>query len=464
MDEKKDNIKQEEYQVIQETIVSKKKQRNLKRIGKSVLRAVVYGGLFGAVAAVVLVYTGTFLIEKLGVDSVLRQVVAIGGTTPTPKPVPTKSPGITETKEPTGTVTPSPSGTEEIPEITPEITVTIDGNIGENLVDNPEQREYIQSFLNIYSGVADLARNLEQSLVKISVIVEGVDWFEEAYETKKNASGLYVADNGLDMLFLVNLDSIGGATRFEISLANGEVMPATIFSYDSNYRLAVLSVRLSAVEGIEESALPKKAVFALEDVEVGTPVMVLGNPNGHIGAMELGMTTGANQVVPVDDDEVLYFTTGITRYADGDGFVFNLSGEVIGIVSNSLNNGESGVFTAAMISGIREIIDKTLNKQPRIYCGLRLENMDENTKGNNNLPDGVYVTEVLASSPAITAGLKNGDIILQIGDTPITGVRQFYEVISAEGTDDSVRVTVSRVLQGERKKLALYMTPVERMH
>jgi len=74
------------------------------------------------------------------------------------------------------------------------------------------------------------------------------------------------------------------------------------------------------------------------------------------------------------------------------------------------------------------------------------------------------VTEVLPSSPAISAGLKNGDVILQIGETKITGVRQFYEEISAEGTDDSVRITVSRVLQGERRKLALYMTPVERMH
>jgi len=468
MEEKKESKQQEEYQVIQEKILSKRKKMGLKRIAKGALRAVIYGGVFGIVAAVVLVFAGRFLLKKLGDDDEGRQMVAIGGITSTPKPAPTqsptKAPDSTITKKPVGTVKPSPSGTEENPEVTPAITVSVNGNSGEGSVEGSEQKVGIQSFLNIYSGVVDLARKLEQSLVQVTVIVEGVDWFEETYETRKSATGLYVANNGVDLLFLVNLDSIGGATRFEITLANGEVVPATIFSYDNNYRFAILSVKLSAVAEMEEEALPVKAVFALENVEAGIPVVVLGNPNGHAGALELGMTTGVNQVVPVNDDEVLYFTTGITCYADGDGFVFNLSGEVIGIVSNSLNKGESGVFTAAMLSGMRDVIDKTLNKQPRIYCGLRLETVDEQTGGSYNLPEGVYVTEVLPSSPAISAGLKNGDVILQIGETKITGVRQFYEEISAEGTDDSVRITVSRVLQGERRKLALYMTPVERMH
>ncbi|MBQ9767608.1 MAG: serine protease [Lachnospiraceae bacterium] len=469
MDEKKDKIQEEEYQVIQEKIIPKKKQPNYKRIGKGVLRAVIYGGLFGIVAAVALVFVGRFLFEKMGLEDAFRQMVAIGSTTPTPKPVPTnvptKAPTGTVTVAPTGTKTPSPSGTETTPEATPQVTVTIDSSSIETPVDTLEQKEIIQNFLNIYSGVTELSRNLERSLVQVTAVEMSADWFEEAYEIRKNATGLYVADNGVDMLFLLSLDSVEGATKFEIKLANGKTVPASIFSYDTNYRIVVLSVRLSAMADVEEDVLPEKAVFALDDVEAGIPVVILGNPNGHAGAMELGMTTGVNQVVPVDDDEVLYFTTGITRYADGDGFAFNLSGEVIGIVSGSLNNGESGVFTAAMISGMREIIDKTLNKQPRIYCGLRLETVDEQVRGDYNLPDGgVYVTEVLPSSPAIAAGLKNGDIILQIGETPITGVRQFYEVISAEGTDDSVRVTLSREMQGGWKKISLYMTPEERMH
>lgn len=463
MDERKENRQQEEYQVIQEQIVSKKKKLSWKRIGKGVFRTTLYGMLFGISAAVSLAFAGRFLIDKLGLEDVLRQLVAIGDATPTPRPTPTQTvtePDKTVTKPPTQ----SPKPTAVTETVTPEVTVSIEGNGEQGLIENQEHQESLQDFLNIYAGVSQLAKKLENSLVHITATVKGVDWFEEDYETKKNAVGLYVADNGVDMLFLVNLDSIEGATRFEIKLIDGTVLPATIFSYDTNYRLAVLSVRLSAANGVLQEALPEKARFVLEDVQAGVPVMVLGYPNGHAGAMELGMTTGVNQVVPVIDDEVMYFTMGITRYADGDGFVFNLSGEVIGIVSSQLNNGETGVFTAAMVSGMRETIDKLLNKQPRIYCGMRLETVDEEAKREDPLSDGIYVTEVLPASPAMIGGIKNGDIILSVEDIPITGVRQFYEVVSEMGTSSGIRITVSRELKKERKKLSLYITPEERMH
>ncbi len=463
MDERKENRQQEEYQVIQEQIVIKKKKLNWKRIGKGVLRTTLYGMLFGIVAAVALAFAGRFLIDRLGLEDVLRQLVAIGDVTPTPRPTPTQT--VTEQKKTvTKLPTQSPKPTADTETVTPEVTVSIEGNGEQGSIGSQEQQESLQEFLNIYAGVSQLAKKLENSLVHVTATVKGVDWFEEDYETKKNAVGLYVADNGVDMLFLVNLDSIEGATRFEIKLTDGTALPATIFSYDTNYRLAVLSVRLSAANGVPQEALPEKARFALENVQAGMPVMILGYPNGHAGAMELGMTTGVNQVVPVIDDEVMYFTMGITRYADGDGFAFNLSGEVIGIVSSQLNNGETGVFTAAMVSGMREIIDKLLNKQPRIYCGMRLETMAEEAKREEQLSDGIYVTEVLPASPAMIGGIKNGDIILSVEEIPITGVRQFYEVISEMGTSSGIRITVSRELKKERKKLSLYITPEERMH
>jgi S1-C subfamily serine protease len=315
----------------------------------------------------------------------------------------------------------------------------------------------------MYSGIAELSGKLKKSLVQIAVITEGVDWFEEAYETVTHAAGLYVGDNGLDMLFLVNLDSIEGATKFEVAFSDGKTRPCSIFSYDTNYRLALLSVRLSEVAGIEEEYLPSKIGFAFGEVEIGTPVMVLGNPNGHLDAMELGMVTGTSRVVQVIDDEVLYFTTSITEYAEGDGFVYNLAGEVIGIVSNSLNKGEQGVITAVAAGGVKKIIEDIANNVPRIYCGVRLESVDTIMGGKYKLPDGVYVTEVLTGSPAMYAGIKNGDIITEVGITPITGVRQFYEEISAAGPY-SVRVVVSRDVKGERKEQTLYVTPETRLH
>ena len=465
MEENKDREHLEEKQVIQEHIVPKKRN-NWKRFGKGILRVAVYAVTFGVIAGATLVFTGNFFVNKLGLDHTLRQMVGIN--TVTQAPMSTGAPDLTQppvpTKEPVSSDAPTPPGLTAVPPgATPGITVTIDGNKAENGTESTITDETVQGFLNMYSGIAELSEQLEKSLVLITAITEGVDWFEESYETEGNATGLYVGDNGLDMLFLANLDSIEGATKFSVTFANGETLPCSIFSYDTNYRLAVVAVRLSAVAHMEKEMLPEKAKFALDEVKVGAPVMVLGNPNGHPGAMELGMITGASQVVQVVDDEVLYFTTGITEYAAGDGFVYNLAGDVIGIVSRSLNNGEEGIITAASVNGMRSVIEKTLNNVPRIYCGMRLETVDTVMGGKYKLPEGVYVTEVLTGSPAMYAGIKNGDIITTVGITPVTGVRQFYEEISAVGAQ-SVRIIVSRDTKGERKEQTLFMTPETRLH
>lgn len=471
MDENKDGVRQKEYQVIQEQIVPKKKSR-WKRWGKAVLRTVLLALLFGGISGAAFVLSGKTLAEKFGLGENWRQMVGIGNTTPTPKAVPTKGPTKTPTPLPTRTPTktpvtpegPSPSGTiTETPEVTPEITVTIEP--GQELSgDVTEDGKTIQEFLKIYSSMSALAHTLEKSLVQVTAITKGVDWFEEDYETRAQASGLYVGDNGIDMLFLVNLDSIEGATKFEVTFADGEKFQSRIFSYDTNYRLAVLAVRLSEVSAMEEEALPVKATFAFDEVKTGLPVLVLGNPNGHAGAMEFGTTTGVNRAVPVIDDEVLYFTTGITEYASGDGFVFNLSGEVIGIVSNTLNNGETGVITAVMVGGMREIIENTLNNVPRVYCGLLLEAVEKAMIETYHLPEGIYVTEVLPGSPAMTAGIKNGDIITQVGAVRVTEVKQFYDTVSDVVKGKNIGVMVSREVKGVRREQVIYLVPEERMH
>lgn len=458
MDENKESVQKEEYQVIQEQIVPKKKI-NWQRVGKKLLRTGGYALVFGVIAGAVMVASGSFFAERFGLTEPSRQVVGIGNGSPTPAgtgaPVATKTPAPTKT--------PAVSDTDITPVLPQKVTPSVEDNKTETTFPEVPQDETIQGFLNIYSGLVGLAGELERSIVKVTAITEGVDWFEESYEITKNASALYVGDNGIDLLFLTNLDSIEGATKYEVTFANGETVEGELYSYDTNYRLAVVAVRFSTVGKFAKEDYPEKAVFALGDVIPGTPVMVLGNPNGHMGAMEIGMVTGNGRVEQIIDDEIRYFTTGITEYAEGDGFVFNMAGEVIGILSSSLNQGENGVITATMAGNLQDVIVKLLNNIPRMYSGMRLETIEKNAGGKYKLPEGVYVAEVLPSSPAMNAGIKNGDIITMLGILPITDARQYYEEINAAGPQ-TIRVIVSREVKGERKEQTLYILPEVKFH
>lgn len=462
MDENKESVQKEEYQVIQEQIVPKK-NINWQRIGKKLLRTGGYALFFGVIAGAVMVASGRFLAKQFGLTEPSKQVVGIGNGSPTPAGTGTGE----VTKTPAPTKTPVPSDSDVTPGIPQKTTPGVEVSVGNGQTESgfPEvpQDETIQGFLNIYSGLVGLAGQLERSIVKVTAITEGVDWFEESYEITKNASALYVGDNGIELLFLTNLDSIEGATKYEVTFANGETVEGDLYSYDTNYRLAVVAVRFSSVGKLAKEDYPEKAVFALGDVRTGTPVMVLGNPNGHMGAMELGMVTGDGRVAQIIDDEIRYFTTGITEYATGDGFVFNMAGEVIGIASSTLNQGESGIITATMAGNLQGIIEKLLNQVPRMYSGMRLETIEKNAGGKYNLPQGVYVAEVLPSSPAMNAGIKNGDIITMLGILPVTDARQYYEEIDAAGPQ-TIRVIVSREVKGEWKEQTLYILPEVKFH
>lgn len=458
MDENKESVQKEEYQVIQEQIVPKK-NINWQRIGKKLLRTGGYALFFGVIAGAVMVFSGRFFAEQFGLAEPSKQVVGIGNGSPTPAGT-----GNGEaTKTPAPTKTPAVSGSDVTQGLPQKVTPSVEDNKTETPFPEVPQDETIQGFLNIYSGLVGLAGELERSIVKVTAITEGVDWFEESYEITKNASALYVGDNGIELLFLTNLDSIEGATKYEVTFANGETVEGELYSYDTNYRLAVVAVRFSSVGKLAKEDYPEKAVFALGDVRTGTPVMVLGNPNGHMGAMELGMVTGDGRVAQIIDDEIRYFTTGITEYATGDGFVFNMTGEVIGIVSSSLNQGESGVFTATMAGNLQDVIEKLLNNIPRMYSGMRLETIEKNAGGKYNVPEGVYVAEVLPSSPAMNAGIKTGDIITMVGILPVMDARQFYEEINSSGPQ-TIRVIVSREVKGERKEQTLYILPEVKFH
>lgn len=437
---------QKEYQVVQEKIVPKKK-KTMEKFGKNLFHTVLTGAVFGAVAGCMLVLTGKVVIEKFGLQKPFRQVLGVEENRPTSIPM------VTQTPE--AQLSPVP---------TLELRVDVTKTPGTPSTSDGDSTDPSKGSVMVTAISEKTIGEAGKTLVNVSAISEGVDWFDEKYETRKNATGLCVGDNGLELLFLVNLDYVEGAKKFEIILQNGRVLPSSIFAYDTNYHLAVLSVPLDRMHEVEEEFYPQTVSIYGGKVSPGTAVFSLGNPNGHRDGVEVGMVTGAQNIVSVIDDGVPYFTTNISRYAEGDGFFFNQEGQVVGMLSTTLNSGETTVMTAAMLSGVRSAAEKMMNSKPRAYCGIYIRELQDNASQKNSLPEGVYVVDVLPGSPALSAGMKNGDIIISASDEPITNARQFNESLNKVGAGNSFRVVVSRETKGERKELSLYITPETRQH
>lgn len=466
----------EDYQFINEKIVPKRKKKWLKKLW-TVLFVICMAVIFGIISRAVFLLSGDMLKEWLGVEDERQEVDLPKPTqparitfSPTPKPAtPTSTPTAAPTQPVIPTVEPdNPSTGEdtkgnEIPSVTPGISETIpplengetsgEGTApeptgvpehGNEDTKSPVSGELAENYLMIYDSIRRVAEETSAAFVTVEAIEQGVDWFQEVYEKRTRTTGLVLGNDGVDLLILVGTEQFAGATSIEVFF--GEKMAAgSIYSMDKDYGLAVIAVPLKALSSELLERVQPGILADAEDIAVGTPVIALGAPNGYEGSMEFGMITSLGSIVPVTDGEVAYFTTNISEYPAGYGFVINLKGEILGMITHTHKaNPADGIFSAVSLDSIRGVIIKLLNNAERAYFGIKGRNLPKNLAADYETEAGVYVTEVENASPALAAGIKAGDIIVSVSGVPVDGIRSFSDVMLERTTREIVQVKLLR--------------------
>jgi len=214
---------------------------------------------------------------------------------------------------------------------------------------------------------------------------------------------------------------------------------------DRDYGLAVIAVPLKALSGELLERVEPGFLADTEDIVVGMPVIALGAPNGYEGSVEFGMITSLGSTVSITDGEVSYFTTNITEYQNGYGFVLNLKGEILGLIThNHKVNPTDGIFSAISLDSIRGAIIKLLNNAESAYFGIKGQNLPKNLAEGYEIEAGVYVKEVENASPALAAGIKAGDVIVSVSGVTVDGIRSFSDVLMECSIREIVQVKLLR--------------------
>ncbi len=489
------------YQFINEKIVPKRKKKWLKRLG-TVLFVIVLAVIFGIVSQAVFLLSGDYLKELLGIEDKRQEVELPKPTSPeervpltsTPKPTKpaTPTPEPTAEAEPTKPATPTPEPTaaptisaeatpggevtpEPTPEITPDGEVTPEPTAGAEVTPGGEPTQMptptpestpeptpIDTYLQIYDAIRKVAEDVSDSFVTVEAIEQGVDWFQEVYEKRTRTTGLVLGNDGVDLLILVGTEQFTGANSIEVYFEE-EVIPGRIYSMDRDYGLAVIAVPLNqiSVELLEQIEM---GLFAeAEDLATGTPVIALGAPNGYEGSMEFGMITSLGGTVSVTDGEVDYFTTNIFDYPQGYGFVVNLEGKILGMITHTHKaNPGDGIFTAVSLDSIRGVIVKLLNNAERAYFGIKGQDVPKNLKKEYELETGVYVKEVENASPALAAGIKAGDILVSVGGEALEGIHGFADVILERSTREIVQVKLLRKAEDGLREMTVEVLLIDK--
>ncbi|HWT73269.1 MAG TPA: S1C family serine protease [Mobilitalea sp.] len=444
----KDNKENSEFEFIKEQVIEKKRKKIKKRL-LPLLMTLLLAILFGLIAALTFVITEPRLYKLLHKEE----------DTKTPVTFPTQYPSGTDTNVTTGTgtegtdisPTPSPSEDTQVDQTTPNPVIQkIDANL--------------EDYLKMNNLIDEVAYEANKSQVYITSTFSVLDLFGNAVEKTVNTSGVIVANNNSDFLILASLDCVKDAKSIKIKFSEETYVDAVLQDYESELNLALLAVSVDDIPKIYLNGLQVAELGESLTVTVGTPVIALGNPNGHIGSMDIGIVTSKGSWANVTDNRIELFNTDMASNAYSDGIIVNMDGQVIGLITRTLKDDvNKELSTVIGISELLPIIEQMSNQQPRAYFGIKADDMTEAAKKEHDITNGIYVNEVLSDSPAFTAGLKNGDIILSIGEQTILNTNNFYNTISRFPSGQKVSVKIKRTSGSSEKEMELTVTLTDKV-
>ena len=273
--------------------------------------------------------------------------------------------------------------------------------------------------------------------------------------------------------FIVNADGyvvtnnhvVDGATEIKVTLADGRELAAKVLGRDPKTDLALLK--------IDATGLPLIALGDSTQLQVGEPVMAIGNPFGLEQTVTTGIVSATGRVIgegPYDD---FIQTDASINPGNSGGPLINSKGQAVGINTAlvSQSGGSVGIGFAIPINLAKPVLTQlaTAGRVERGYLGVAVQRITPDLAKSFKLegPQGALVASVAAGSPAMNAGVKRGDVIVEydghwiarsdalprvVGETPVG--KDVALVVVRDGKPVTLSVKVARLAETPERVVA----------
>ena len=317
----------------------------------------------------------------------------------------------------------------------------------------------INNYRELYEAKQEYVERLNKSLVTVKCINSDVDWLDNVMESSQQTCGVIIANTGKELLILTDYESIRDTQLLMVAFYNDLQMQADIGQWDEVTGLAVLSVD---TQGLTQQYQEEFVIVSLGSSNtrktVGMPVIALGSPMGSCGSVGYGIITNETQWSTVDNRYKI-LQTDIYGSREARGFLFNLQGQLLGVITMDRSEGElEEMIRAYGMSDLRRIVEKMSNAQPVAYLGITGMDVSEEANLMQEVPFGAFVTEVAMDSPAMKAGIQQGDIIVQIKDQPILNYSEYITNLNIAMPEEIINIKVVWKVQDEYKEMTLTIT------
>jgi serine protease Do len=265
-------------------------------------------------------------------------------------------------------------------------------------------------------------------------------------------SGFIISADGF---ILTNDHVVENAQRIIVTLQDGREFAARVIGRDQKTDIALIKIGATG-------RLPVAALGDSDGVRVGAWVIAIGNPFGFDHSVTAGIVSAKGRFIPGNYDDFIQTDASINLGNSG-GPLINEYGAVIGVNSAiyTRTGANMGIGFAVPVNLVKAELPelRSLGKVVRGWLGVYIQSVTEaqaQTAGLS-LPRGALVTGVIDNSPAQAAGLRHGDIIVQIDEHPISESQQLPLIVGSVPVGRSAMLTVIR--DRAARKIPITITP-----
>ncbi len=264
-----------------------------------------------------------------------------------------------------------------------------------------------------------------------------------SFKQESSGSGVIISENGY---IVSNNHVIANAEEITVTLNDNRSFKAKVIGTDPSTDLALLK--------IDESKLPFASYGNSDELNVGEWVLAVGNPFNLTSTVTAGIVSAKARNIGILPDqykiESFIQTDAAVNPGNSGGALVNTRGELVGIntaIASSTGSytGYSFAIPANLVRKVMEDLSEFGSVQ-RGFIGVSIRDIDSKLAEEKGIKElkGIYVAGLTPGGAAEDAGLKEGDVITQIGQAQVNSSPQLQEQIGRYRPGDKVNVTLIR--------------------
>jgi S1-C subfamily serine protease len=309
-----------------------------------------------------------------------------------------------------------------------------------------------------YSLLDEYSRAVVSAVERVAPAVANIEIQQQSKNRPRDiggsGSGFVIAPDGF---ILTNSHVVHSATRIVVNLSDGRDYPAQLVGDDPETDLAVIR--------IDAPHLVHVRLADSESLRVGQVAIAIGNPLGFQASVTAGVISALGRSMYSQSGRLIdniIQTDAALNPGNSGGPLVNSAGEVIGVNTAMIRPAQGICF--AIASNTAKLVAGWLIRDGRIrrsYIGVAGQNVPLHRRVirfyNLPLETGVLVVSVEKDSPARSAGLREGDIIVGFNDRPIGTIHDLHKML----VNEQIGVPAKLVVIRHTEKLELSVLPAE---